>query len=79
MKKISLLAIATIVASALFSQPPTTNSSKNDNANVTVNKSLFIDVHDLQPGKVSFADVMAAHQKDLATESKYDVNFIKFW
>jgi hypothetical protein len=42
-------------------------------------RAIFIDVHDLEPGKVSFADVMAAHQKDLATEGKYDVNFIKFW
>lgn len=44
-----------------------------------VGRSLFIDVHDLEPGKINFTDVMAAHQKDLATESKYDVNFIKFW
>ena len=42
-------------------------------------KSLFIDVHDLEPGKVTFSDVLAAHQKDLATEGKYDVDFIKFW
>jgi hypothetical protein len=42
-------------------------------------QSLFIDEHDLTPGKVTFADVMAAHQKDLATEGKYNVNFIKFW
>ncbi len=42
-------------------------------------QSLFIDEHDLTPGKVTFADVMAAHQKDLATEGKYGVNFIKFW
>jgi hypothetical protein len=40
---------------------------------------LYIDVHDLEPGKVKFADVLAAHQKDLATENKYGVNFIKFW
>ena len=42
-------------------------------------KKKYIDVHDLEPGKVSFADVMAAHQKDLATEGKYGVRFIKFW
>jgi hypothetical protein len=40
---------------------------------------LYMDIHDLEPGKVNFADVLAAHQKDLATQSKYDVNFIKFW
>jgi hypothetical protein len=42
-------------------------------------ESLFLDVHDIGPGKVTFDDVRAAHQKDLATEGKYGVNFIKFW
>jgi hypothetical protein len=37
----------------------------------------FIDVHNL--GSVSFADVQAAHQKDLATQDKYGVHFEKFW
>jgi hypothetical protein len=41
--------------------------------------SYYIDVHNLEPGKVSFADVAAAHQKDLATEGKYGVSFIKYW
>ena len=40
---------------------------------------LYIDVHYLTPGSVKFADVSAAHQKDLATEGKYDVHFKKFW
>jgi hypothetical protein len=40
-------------------------------------RHLFIDVHDLQPGKVKFEDVMAAHKKDLAVERKYHVRFIK--
>ncbi len=42
-------------------------------------KNLYIDVHHLQPGKVSFEDVAAAHAKDLAVEKKYGVQFIKFW
>ena len=42
-------------------------------------RELFLDVHNLEPGKVTFADVAAAHQKDLATQGKYDVNFIKYW
>jgi hypothetical protein len=40
---------------------------------------FFIDVHKLEPGKVKFEDVAAAHAKDLATQSKYDVQFIKYW
>ena len=39
----------------------------------------YIDVHELGPGKVTAKDVAAAHQKDLAVEKKYGVNFINYW
>lgn len=42
-------------------------------------KNLFIDVHQLTPGKVKYEDVAKAHAKDLATEKKYGVHFIKYW
>ena len=42
-------------------------------------KKLFIDVHQLEPGKVKYEDVAKAHAKDLATEGKYGVHFIKYW
>jgi hypothetical protein len=42
-------------------------------------KYLFLDVHELGPGNVKAADVAAAHQKDLAVEKKYGVNFINYW
>lgn len=48
--------------------------------NQTANKNnLYIDVHYLPDGKVKYEDVAAAHAKDLATESKYNVKFIKYW
>ena len=75
MKKITLFSAAMLLGLFSFSQ---TDSSKNSGAS-TDNKYLFIDVHNLEPGKVTFADVMAAHQKDLAAEGKYDVSFLKFW
>lgn len=37
--------------------------------------SYFIDVHDIGPGKVKYTEVAAAHEKDLAAEWKYGVNF----
>jgi hypothetical protein len=40
------------------------------------NKKLYIDVHHLEAGKVSFADVAAAHAKDLAVQKKYSTEFI---
>jgi len=41
--------------------------------------NLYIDVHYLPSGKVSYADVAAAHSKDLATQTKHGVKFIKYW
>jgi len=75
-----------IIIAALFASceqpvktsPPTASATTSTVAD-TSSRSLFIDEHDLGPGKVSFADVMAAHQKDLATEGKYGVQFLKFW
>jgi hypothetical protein len=40
---------------------------------------LFIDVHHLGAGKVSYEAVAQAHAKDLAVEGKYHVKFLKFW
>jgi len=42
-------------------------------------KYLFLDVHNLEPGKVTFEAVADAHQKDLAKQRKYRVSFIKYW
>ena len=42
-------------------------------------RRLFLDVHNLEPGKVTFEGVAEAHQKDLATQGRYDVSFIKYW
>ncbi len=40
---------------------------------------LFLDVHHLGAGKVTAKGVAAAHQKDLATEGKYGVDFLQYW
>ena len=56
----------------------------NENATTPVvadaqQAAYYIDVHNLEPGKITFADVANAHKKDLATQAKYGVNFIKYW
>ncbi len=43
------------------------------------NRQLFLDVHHLPAGKITMQGVAAAHAKDLATEGKYGVDFIKYW
>jgi len=52
--------------------------AQNQNANGNKN-TLYIDVHYLPEGKVKAEDVAAAHAKDLAVESKYGVQFLKYW
>lgn len=47
-----------------------------------LNKSgtkLFLDVHHLGAGNVTYQAVAEAHAKDLATEKKYGVDFKKYW
>ncbi|HEV2480917.1 MAG TPA: DUF4242 domain-containing protein [Puia sp.] len=68
MKKITLIAGFVTAASFIArsqDQPPITH--------------MYIDVHELGPGKVTAAAVAEAHAKDLAVEKKYGVNFINYW
>jgi hypothetical protein len=37
-----------------------------------------MDVHTVEGG-VSMDDVAKAHQADLATQGKYDVNYLRYW
>jgi len=39
---------------------------------------LFIDVHEKLAG-ASAQDVAGAHQKDLATQAKHGVRYLKYW
>jgi hypothetical protein len=42
-------------------------------------KKLYMDVHQLGPGKVTAKDVADAHQKDLAVERKHRVKYLNYW
>jgi len=42
-------------------------------------KQYFIDVHHLGAGNVTPEAVAQAHAKDLATQGKYGVDFLKYW
>ncbi|HEY1017982.1 MAG TPA: nickel-binding protein [Sediminibacterium sp.] len=48
-------------------------------AQKSATKKFFMDVHQMEPGKVTFDAVMEAHQKDLKTGPEYGVDFMKFW
>ena len=40
--------------------------------------SLFMDVHTIEGG-VSAEDVAGAHMKDLETQQKYQVSYLRYW
>lgn len=40
---------------------------------------LFLDVHRLGPGNVTTSAVAEAHEKDIAVEGGFDVNFLDYW
>lgn len=66
---------------ALYITPSylTAQSSLDSPGLKATGKNFYIDVHQLEPGKVKFEDVAQAHAKDLAIEKKYAVDFIKYW
>lgn len=56
------------------------NNSGDMSMNTPVaNDYLYIDIHHLEKGKAAYASAADAHQKDLMTEKKYGVEFIRYW
>ncbi|NMM48519.1 DUF4242 domain-containing protein [Flammeovirgaceae bacterium KN852] len=41
--------------------------------------NLYLDIHELGEGNVTAEDVAEAHNKDLAIQEQYGVNFINYW
>lgn len=76
---VRIIAIAT-----LFSACNSTNktSSQNDlskNEKPDQGYQYFLDVHRLGAGNVTAAAVAEAHEKDLKTQQRFDVDFIRYW
>ncbi|MHA4809743.1 DUF4242 domain-containing protein [Flavitalea flava] len=83
-----LLVAVNLYSSHIFAQTAKTQTAKIDtetgktvaSSNSTAApKYLYLDVHHLEPGKVTYEGVAMAHAKDLATQHKYGANFLKFW
>ena len=77
--KIILSLSAFILACSISFHVSAQTKKIDTSAQVGNAKNLYIDVHQLTPGKVKFEDVAAAHLKDLAVEKKYGVHFINYW
>jgi hypothetical protein len=68
MKKLSIIIAILFIGNSHLSAQDKTSSNH-----------LYMDVHYFEPGKVKFEDVESAHKKDLATQKKYGVSFMRYW
>lgn len=73
------LSVAIVATVSLISRGVLAQSGKLEASMSKTRKELYIDVHHLPPGKVSYEDVAKAHAKDLAVQNKYGVQFLKYW
>ena len=75
-----VLALLSFHLFAQSTNPPTAATNKTTASQTQVTSThLFLDVHHLGAGKVTAKDVAAAHQKDLAVQGKYGVDFLEYW
>jgi len=75
MKKTSVIFLSLAVISAAC----TSKIQQPQPTDVSDARHFYIDVHNLEPGKVTAADVAGAHQKDLATQDQFGVSFLSYW
>jgi hypothetical protein len=55
------------------------SSNAAGNENPGQKGELFMDMHDLGPGKVTAAAVAKAHAADLKVQGAHDVQFLRYW
>jgi hypothetical protein len=77
--KFSLVTILIYILNIISFHLSAQTARKDTSAHSKNMKNLYLDVHQLEPGKVKYEAVAEAHKKDLAVQNKYGVNFIKYW
>jgi hypothetical protein len=76
MKILTMTALASMFSITGFYSSAQTAKMSTSGSGET--RHLFLDVHRLTPG-IKAEAVAQAHQKDLAVEGKYGVDFMKYW
>jgi phenolic acid decarboxylase len=74
----AILIGALFIVNNSFAESRDTLPAKNTAYKTTV-KNMYIDVHHLEPGKVTAEDVAKAHKKDLAVQKRHGVSFEQYW
>lgn len=76
--KNTLIPFLLLLAAACGKQPEVTTKTETTGATDPApgpKKKLYLDVHNVGPGKVTAQAVADAHKKDLATQGKYGVDY----
>jgi len=72
-----------LFSSNLYAQTGSTTAELTKKETTTKNKkapkNLYMDVHHLGAGNVTYKAVADAHKKDLAVQGKYGVHLLKYW
>jgi hypothetical protein len=82
MKRVTLvllIALSTLVAVAQTNRSTWAGSAPECSEHAGCPRHLFVDVHEFEPGEVTTEAVAEAHQKDLAVQAHYGVEFEKYW
>ena len=80
MKHAGLIIIPMIIMAAGCTMPSQSDRHPSSDPIVTCGgKKTLLDMHNLEPGKVTLVEIAAAHKKSLATQAKFGVNFIMHW
>jgi hypothetical protein len=72
----NLVRIATLIAGASVGTTVTAGEAATP---ASAKHRLYLDVHELGPGKVKAGAVADAHKKDLATQGRHGVHYRAYW
>ena len=77
----NLVRLATLLASTTVGATVATTATAGEVATAAApgKQRLYLDVHELGPGKVTAAAVADAHRKDLATQARHGVHYRAYW
>jgi hypothetical protein len=76
---VKILTLATLFTACNSAKTPSNHDDLSKNEKSNKEYQYFIDVHHLGAGNVTAQAVAEAHEKDLKTQQRFDVEFIKYW
>lgn len=76
---VKIMAMATLFTACNSAKTPSNHDGLSENEKSKKGYQYFIDVHQLGADNVTVKAVAEAHEKDLKTQQRFGVEFIKYW